>query len=69
MFNTHAWNYVPGCTPDTPMEQIKDGLRQMVPLNRIGTPADIGKAVSLLCHPDSEWINGQVITLTGGANA
>lgn len=69
MFDVHAWNYVPGGTPDTPIEKIKNGLRQMVPLDRIGTPADIGKAVSLLCHPDGEWINGQVITLTGGANA
>ena len=69
MFDKNAWNYIPSCGPDTPVEYVKSGLRELVPLNRIGEPSDVGKAVALLCHPDSEWINGQVIKLTGGAPA
>jgi 3-oxoacyl-[acyl-carrier protein] reductase len=69
MFDANAWNYVPGGHPDMPIDTIKDGLRRMVPLGRVGTPEDVGKAVALLCSDDAEWINGQVIKLTGGATA
>ena len=33
-----------------------------------GTPADIGKAVRLLCSEDAGFITGQVITVDGGAS-
>ena len=44
-----------------PIEIIDQGLARMNPLKRVGVPADIGKAVSLLVSPDSEWINGMFI--------
>jgi 3-oxoacyl-[acyl-carrier protein] reductase len=69
MFDANAWHYVPGGYEGMPMERIDEGLARMVPLGRVGVPADIGKAVSMLCHPDSEWINGQVVKLSGGAMA
>ena len=33
----------------------------MNPLKRVGVPADIAKAVSLLVSPESEWINGTLL--------
>jgi len=38
------------------------------PARRLGTPADIGKAVALLCSEEADWITGQVIAADGGAS-
>ena len=37
-------------------------------MRRMGTPADIGNAVAVLCSPDSAWITGQLIYADGGAS-
>ncbi|KAK7739169.1 putative secondary metabolism biosynthetic enzyme [Cytospora paraplurivora] len=66
MFDENAWHYVPGGYKGMPIETIDKGLASMCPLKRVGTPADIGKAVFMLCSEEGEWINGQVIKLTGG---
>ncbi|MGH7307691.1 MAG: SDR family oxidoreductase [Candidatus Rokuibacteriota bacterium] len=38
------------------------------PMGRLGTPADIGNAVALLCSPEAAWITGQLIHVDGGAS-
>jgi len=38
------------------------------PMGRMGTPADIGNVVGLLCSPDAAWITGQLIYADGGAS-
>jgi NAD(P)-dependent dehydrogenase (short-subunit alcohol dehydrogenase family) len=38
------------------------------PMRRLGTPADIGNAVSLLCSDDAGWITGQTIAVDGGSS-
>jgi enoyl-[acyl-carrier protein] reductase III len=38
------------------------------PMGRLGTPADIGNAVVLLCSEEASWITGQVIAVDGGAS-
>jgi NAD(P)-dependent dehydrogenase (short-subunit alcohol dehydrogenase family) len=35
-------------------------------LGRVGQPDDIGRAVAMLLSPESGWINGQRIELSGG---
>jgi NAD(P)-dependent dehydrogenase (short-subunit alcohol dehydrogenase family) len=35
---------------------------------RLGTPADIGDAVALLCAEEASWITGQLIEVDGGAS-
>lgn len=59
MFQGNAWHYTPGGTPDTPMSDIDAGIAKTSPLNRVAYPSDIGRAVSLLVSPESEWINGK----------
>ncbi|PSR92006.1 hydroxynaphthalene reductase [Coniella lustricola] len=66
MFDANAWHYVPGGYEGMPIETINKGLAAMCPLQRVGTPADVGKAVFTLCSEEGEWINGQIIKLTGG---
>ncbi|OTB09255.1 hypothetical protein M426DRAFT_70993 [Hypoxylon sp. CI-4A] len=66
MFDENSWHYVPGGYKGMPIDTIKDGLRKMCPLDRVGVPADIGKAVYTLISDEGEWINGQVIRASGG---
>jgi enoyl-[acyl-carrier protein] reductase III len=67
----------PGLTDDS----VLNGLPQPVvdtarawhasgwtPMGRMGTSADIGNVVALLCSPDAGWITGQVIYADGGAS-
>lgn len=67
----------PGLTDDS----VLNGLPQTVvdtarawhqsgwtPMGRMGTPADIGNAVALLCSPAAGWITGQLIYADGGAS-
>lgn len=59
MYQENSWHYVPGGYKGMPLEIIDNGLANLNPLKRVGVPADIGKAVSALCHEDCEWINGE----------
>jgi len=47
-------------------ESAKDGLKQMIPLKKLGNPEDIAKAVSFLASDDSSYITGQVLNVDGG---
>src|SRR5438445_7465774 len=50
-------NSLPEAVQDTIRNWHKDGW---TPMGRIGTPADIGNAVSLLCSDEASWITGQL---------
>jgi len=58
MFDENSWHYVPGGYKGMPIDTIKDGLRKMCPLDRVGEPADVGKVVYCLISDEGEWING-----------
>src|SRR5438094_7908559 len=54
-------------------EVFQTGLREWqergwTPMGRLGTPADIGNAVALICSPEAAWITGQLIEADGGAS-
>jgi 3-oxoacyl-[acyl-carrier protein] reductase len=40
-----------------------------IPLGRIGQPADIAPAVVFLASPDTSWITGETLFITGGMRA
>jgi enoyl-[acyl-carrier protein] reductase III len=68
----------PGFTEDSVLNSLPEPAQDMVrkwhgdegwtPMGRLGTPADIGNVVTLLCANESEWITGQIITADGGAS-
>ena len=45
---------------------VIDHLAKLAPLERLGEPDDIARAVSFLAGPDGAWINGQVLRPNGG---
>src|SRR5207237_2358090 len=54
-------------------EAFQTGVREWqergwTPMGRLGTPADIGTAVALICSPEAAWITGQLIDVDGGAS-
>jgi 7-alpha-hydroxysteroid dehydrogenase len=48
-------------TPD-----IETAMLKHTPLKRLGLPSDIAMAALFLCSPASEWVSGQVLTVSGG---
>lgn len=47
-------------------QQAKDVALQMIPLKRMGQPADVAKLVAFLASDDGSYITGQVISVDGG---
>ncbi len=43
-----------------------DQIARLAPLERLGTPEDIGRVVSFLAGEDGGWVNGQVLRANGG---
>jgi len=43
------------------------GMNQMIPLGRGGLPAEAAGAIYLFCSPDSDFVSGQTLVVTGGA--
>lgn len=55
-------SFMPEANPDDPMEKYLP----RIPLNRTGTPLDIGSAVAFLASDDARYITGQVLYVDGG---
>jgi NAD(P)-dependent dehydrogenase (short-subunit alcohol dehydrogenase family) len=67
----------PGWTEDSVLNALPVGVQDIIrrrheggwtPMGRLGTPADIGNAVALLCSQEAGWITGQLIAVDGGAS-
>ena len=56
---------------ETPMtealtEKVKEELRRMIPMERLGRPDDVAQAVLFLVSEASSYITGQVLNVNGG---
>jgi enoyl-[acyl-carrier protein] reductase III len=67
----------PGATEDSVLSRLPDEVFRMIrdwheggwtPMRRMGTPADIGNAVAMLCTDEAGFITGQTIHVDGGAS-
>jgi len=55
--------------PEPAQAAIRDWhLQGWTPMKRLGTPADVGNVIALLCQPEAAWITGQLIVADGGAS-
>ncbi|KAL2119117.1 hypothetical protein VTJ04DRAFT_6077 [Mycothermus thermophilus] len=68
MFTQNAWHYIPGGTPDMPAETIERLMAENCPLGRCAVPEDVARVVAFLASEDGGWVNGQVITISGGSS-
>ncbi len=50
-------------------EVIAKTLAGLCPLGRVGVPQDVARVVVWLAGEESEWVNDQVLKLTGGSSA
>jgi enoyl-[acyl-carrier protein] reductase III len=67
----------PGWIEDSVLNTLPEEAQQLIrnwhnhgwtPMGRLGTPADVGDVVVLLCSEKARWITGQVIYADGGAS-
>jgi NAD(P)-dependent dehydrogenase (short-subunit alcohol dehydrogenase family) len=67
----------PGPTDDSVLSGLPAPVFQAIkewsesgwtPMRRMGTPADMGNAVALLCTAEAGWITGQTLHADGGAS-
>lgn len=67
----------PGFIEDSVLNSLPEAAQEMVrqwhgagwtPMGRLGTPADIGNVVALLCSEEAGWITGQTVYADGGAS-
>jgi 3-oxoacyl-[acyl-carrier protein] reductase len=47
-------------------EPWRSELAAMIPLGRPGTVEEAAAATAFLCSPDSDYVHGQVLTVSGG---
>lgn len=67
----------PGATDDSVLSRLPEEVWESIknwhesgwtPMGRVGTPADTGNAVALLCMEEAGFITGQTIHVDGGAS-
>ena len=67
----------PGWTEDSVLNSLPESVQAAVrdwhvqgwtPMGRLGTPADVGNVIALLCQEEAAWITGQLIVADGGAS-
>ena len=61
--NTISPGWVEDSVLNSLPEALQTGLREWqergwTPMGRLGTPADIGNAVALICSEEARWITG-----------
>jgi len=59
--NTLLWEYLTGTTPEE-----SGRLMEIVPLQRVGFPEDIGEAVLWFCSDKANFVTGQSLGVDGG---
>lgn len=47
-------------------EKVIEQMKEKIPLQRLGTPADVAKAYLFLASDDADYINGTVLHVDGG---
>jgi 3-oxoacyl-[acyl-carrier protein] reductase len=49
-------------------DKIKEGVKQIIPVQKFGQPQDVAAAVAFLASPAAGYITGQVVPIDGGLN-
>jgi 3-oxoacyl-[acyl-carrier protein] reductase len=47
-------------------EKVKEELKRLIPMERLGKPEDVAEAVLFLVSEESNYITGHVLKVNGG---
>jgi 3-oxoacyl-[acyl-carrier protein] reductase len=64
--NCVAPGYIATAMTEGLPEAVKKAFLDMIPMKRMGTPADVAQAVKFLLSDEASYITGQVIHVNGG---
>ncbi len=64
--NAIAPGFIQTAMTDILSDDVKDEMKNAIPLGQFGTPEDVANAVIFLASKESDYITGQVIHLNGG---
>ncbi len=64
--NAIAPGYIETPMTDSLPEKVKEELRRMIPMDRLGKPEDVAETVLFLVSDSSNYITGQVLNVNGG---
>ncbi len=51
----------------TTVEALKNEIARATPLGRLGTPEDVAAAVAFFASPDSDYLTGEILDISGGS--
>ncbi|MCL5283983.1 MAG: 3-oxoacyl-[acyl-carrier-protein] reductase [Armatimonadetes bacterium] len=64
--NAVAPGFIQTMMTDALPEELRDRMREQVPLKRLGEPEDVANVVVFLCTEAASYLTGQVIMIDGG---
>ena len=64
--NAVAPGFIETAMTDSLNEDIKEKMKQAIPLRRFGSPSDVAALVQFLCGDGGAYITGQVMVVDGG---
>jgi 3-oxoacyl-[acyl-carrier protein] reductase len=64
--NAVAPGYIQTPMTDVLPDKVKEELRRLIPMDRLGQPGDVAEAVLFLVSERSSYITGQVLNVNGG---
>lgn len=68
MLGPVARKYIPnGKGDDMSDEELEQAAAGLSPINRLGEPQDVAYVVAFLASEAGRWMNGQTLTIGGGA--
>ena len=66
LVNAVAPGYIQTAMTEVLSDKIKEGIKEQIPLRRLGEAKDVANLVKFLASEDSSYITGQVINVDGG---
>jgi 3-oxoacyl-[acyl-carrier protein] reductase len=64
--NAIAPGYIQTDMTDILSDEVKEVIKNQIPMKRLGRPEDVANIVAFLCSEEADYITGQIIHVDGG---